>query len=131
MILDIIENAKKKKTLIGLNFYGSDNGFYCGYVLDYSEYFVIIQHFTKFGVYDGLLVHKLADIKYYETDTLYLNGIQMLIDNPKKVLEQTVPLKTTEKFAEEFTGLFEHFIGNKAYLVKFEMADDEIYVGFV
>ena len=75
MVLDIIEKSKNQKTPVGFNFYSSDNGFYCGFVLNYNEDFVIIQHFTKFGLYDGLLVHKLTDIKYFETETVYLNGI--------------------------------------------------------
>lgn len=131
MVLDIIEKSKNQKTLVGFNFYSSDNGFYCGFVLNYNEDFVIIQHFTKFGLYDGLLVHKLTDIKYFETETVYLNGIQLLIGKQNKILEQTFQLKNSNEFVEGFSNLFEHFIGNKDYLIKFELTDDEIYFGFV
>ena len=77
MILDIILKSKETKTLIGFNFYGSDNGFYCGYVLEFNDEFVIIQHFSKFGINDGILVHKLSDIKYFETETDY---VQILVE---------------------------------------------------
>lgn len=131
MVLDIIEKSKNSKTLVGFNFYGSDTGFYCGYVLEFNENFVIIQHFTKFGLYDGLLVHKLSDIKYYETETQYLKGIELAIKNHKLIAGQTYNLKKGNDFIESFNNLFESFIGNKEYLIKFEMNDDEIYFGFI
>ena len=131
MILDIIENSKNKRTLIGFNFYSSRNGFYCGFVLDYTDDFVVIQHFTRFGFYDGLLAHKLSDIQYYETDTVYLNGIQLLINNNRKIVEQTYRLKNDKTRTTSFTNLFESFIADKNYLVKFELTDEEVYFGFV
>jgi hypothetical protein len=131
MILDILQKSKETKTLIGFNFYGSDNGFYCGFVLDYSEVFVIIQHYSKFGINDGILVHKLTDIKYFETETDYLNGIQLLIDKPNEILGQTFKLGSDKEYLDSFTSLFENFIGNKDYFIKFEMTDDEIYFGLI
>ncbi len=129
MFLDILEKSKSEKKLVGLNCYGVDEGFYCGYVLQYSEGFVIIQHFTKFGIYDGILTLSLDDIKFIEFDTVYLKGIELLMNNPSLVLKQTYQLK--DKNDESFTHLFESFIGNKDYLIKFELADEDVYFGLV
>ena len=131
MILDVLQKSKEKRTLIGINLYGSDNGFYCGYVMDYNDAFVILQHYTKFGLSDGILVHKLADIKYFETETDYLKGIQLLIDSPNEILKQTFKTNNSNEILDSFTNLFESFIGNKDYFVKFEMNDDEIYFGLI
>ena len=131
MILDIIQKSKETETLIGFNFYGSDSGFYCGFVIDYNEVFVIIQHYSKFGMSDGILVHKLVDIKYFETETDYLNGIQLIIDNPIEILKQTFKININNGYLDSFTNLFESFIGNKDYFIKFEMTDDEIYFGLI
>ena len=131
MILDIIETSKQTRNLIGFNYYGSDKGFYCGYVLEYSEDFVIIQHFSKFGATDGILAHKISDIQYFETDNPYINGIQLFIKNQDKIQKQTYSLPKNKDIAESFSNLFESFIGNKEYLIKFELTDGEIYFGFI
>ncbi len=129
MFLDILEKSKSEKKLVELNCYGVAEGFYCGYVLAYNEEFVIVQHFTKFGIFDGILTLSLADIKFIESDTAYLKGIELLMNNQSLFLNQTFKLKG--KNEDSFTHLFESFIGNKDYLIKFELSDEDIYFGFI
>ncbi len=131
MIQDNLQKSKDTKNLIGFNFYGSSNDFFCGYVIDYNEEFVIIQEYSRFGISDGILVYKLEDIKYFETETNYLNAIQLLIENPNEIISQTFKTSTTKKHLNSFTSLFESFIGNKEYLIRFELNDDEIYYGLI
>lgn len=131
MILDILENSKKENKLIGLNLYGTEEGFYCGYVLEFTEDFVILQHFSKFGSSDGIVTVSLSDVKFIETDTVYINGIELLIKRQKEIFTQTYHLKSKNDFKSEFTTLFESFIGDKDYIIKFELDDDEIYFGFI
>ncbi len=80
---------------------------------------------------DGLLVHKLADIKYFEKETEYLNGIDLLVQKGSSVQKQTFSLSGNKELTEGFLSLFESFIGNKKYLIKFELNDGEIYFGFI
>ncbi|MBC7426401.1 MAG: hypothetical protein H7321_07685 [Bacteroidia bacterium] len=131
MIFDLLQKSKETKNLIGFNFYGSENGFYCGYILDYNETFVIIQHYSKFGVNDGILVHKISDIQYFEKETGYLKGIQYFINNQNEINSQTFLMNKNSEHLESFSNLFESFIGNKDYLIKFELTSDEIYFGFI
>lgn len=131
MILDLLEKSKETKSLIGFNYHGSDSGFYCGYVLEYNDEFIIIQHFSKFGVNDGILIHKISDIKYFESDTDYLNGIKLLANNQAVVQKQTYRLNQASNKLDSFVSLFESFIGSKDYLIKFELEYDEIYFGFI
>lgn len=131
MILDIFKKSKDTKEIIGFNFYGTDKGFYCGYVLKYTDDFVIIQHFTKFGERDGILVHKVSDIQYLDIETDYLKGLKYLIDHRSNFLPQTFSPKSVSEPLDEFNSLFQFLIGNKDYLVKFQLTDDDIYFGFV
>ncbi len=131
MIENLLQKSKETQRLIGFNLYGSDNGFYCGYVLDFNEEFVIIKHFTKFGVNDGFLVHKLADIKCLESDTDYLNGVELFIRNQESLLKETFKIHDNKLILENFTTIFEGLIGNKEHLIKFELNDDDIYFGFL
>jgi hypothetical protein len=43
----ILERSKHNKELLGLWKYNDDDGFWCGYVIDYNETLVKIQHYTK------------------------------------------------------------------------------------
>jgi hypothetical protein len=130
MIESTLQESKQKKSLVGMNYYGADDGFFCGYVVEYNSEFVVIQHYSKFGVPDGLLVHKIADIKYFEKDTEYLKGIKLLIENQELILKQTFLVYKKENL-ENFLTLFDSLTGNKDYLVKFELNDEEIFIGFV
>jgi hypothetical protein len=131
MVENLLKKSKETQSLVGFNFYGSDNGFYCGYVLDFNEDFIIIKHFSKFGVNDGHLVHKLSDIKYIESDTHYLNGIQLLIQNQNSLTNESFRIKDSKSVLDNFISLFESLIGNKEQLIKFELNDGEVYFGFL
>mgnify|MGYP001222923429 CR=1 FL=1 len=131
MILDILEKSKKENTLIGLNLYGTDEGFNWGSVLEYTDEYGILLHFSKFGTADGIVTLSLADIKFVETETTYLKGIELLITRQKEILAQTYHLKSKNDFKDGFTTLFESFIGNKDYLIKVELDDEEVYFGFI
>ena len=131
MILNLLNKSKTEKLLISLNLYGSDNGFYLGYVVDFSEEIVIIQHYNKFGLEDGLLTLNIADVKYFEIDTEYLKDIQFLISSKNRIQHQTLSVNDSDLAAESLTTLFEEFIGNKNYLIRFELMDEETYYGFL
>ena len=131
MIENILQESMQNKSLVGLNYYGSDNAFYCGYVLEYNEEFLILQHYSKFGVADGLLIHKLGDIKYVEKETEYLKGMKLLIENKDSAMQQKYKLKKGRNHVENFTMLLESMIGNRDHLIKFELNDGDLYFGFI
>lgn len=62
MLLDLIESSKKTKTLLGFHYYGSEDGFYCGYVVDYTD--AVIDHHAPAlpgaGV-QGTSIRRVAD----------------------------------------------------------------------
>jgi hypothetical protein len=131
MIENALLESKEKKSLVGLNYYGSSNGFYCGYVLEYDSEFIMLQHYTKYGVPDGILIHKISDIKYLEKDSEYLKGIKHLIKNKDSIAQQTFSVDKRQQNPNTFFSLLESLIGNRDYLVKFELNDEDIFVGFV
>ena len=131
MIETILKESRKNKTLVGLNYYGNDSGFFCGYVIEFNADFVVLQHYSKFGMPDGILVHKLADIKYFEKDTEYLRGIKLLIKHQELIHKQTFSLANKKGSIESLFFMLESLIGDKDYLVKFELYDGEIHFGFV
>ena len=80
ILFDILEKSKENKEIIGIWKYSDDDGFWAGYVKDYNENLVIIQHFTKYGKSDGIIVERIDNIKSVDFDDDYAKAMQCLID---------------------------------------------------
>lgn len=131
MYLNLLQQSKDARSLIGFNYYSSDSEFYCGYVLDFNEDFVIIQHFSKYGISDGVLMHKLSDVRYFESETVYLDGMKELIKNNSEIMVQTYEYTSDGLPIENYTQLLEKFIGDKNHLIKIELLNENVYFGFI
>jgi hypothetical protein len=84
----ILEQSKEAKQIVGFYTYKDEDEFWAGYVLDYNDEFVLIQHLSKLGLKDGIVLMKVDNIKSVETDEDYLNAIWLLMDNP--LVNQTI-----------------------------------------
>jgi hypothetical protein len=91
MFESILSESKSTKKIIGFNMFGSNGDFWCGYVLDYNSEVVIIQHFTKHGIKDGLIIEKLENIQSIDSDDDYSIAFEYLTANSAKILTQTIP----------------------------------------
>ncbi len=76
----ILERSKLNKELIGLWKYNDDEGFWCGYVIDYNENLVKIQHYTKYGKKDGIIIAQISDIQSVDFNDEYEKVMQCVID---------------------------------------------------
>jgi hypothetical protein len=130
MIEILLQRSMAHKTLVGFHEYNSES-YYCGYVINHTEDFVMIQHYSKFGVKDGILVRHLTDFKIFESESEYLKGLQTLIDHQEMIVKQKVNPSKIEDFNQHFTNLFEQYVGNKEVMIKFETNDGEIYFGYL
>ena len=81
----ILERSKLNKELLGLWKYNDDDGFWCGYVIDYNETLVKIQHYTKFGKPDGIIIAQIANIQSVDFDDEYAKAMQIVIDYSKEI----------------------------------------------
>ena len=86
----ILSDSQETKSLIGVRKYDDDNDFYVGYVVDYSDKIIVLQHITKYGLEDGLLIEQMENIESFETDSDYLLTYQLLFPNASKIEKQTV-----------------------------------------
>lgn len=130
MIENLLQESKETQCFLGFNMYGADAAFYCGYVLDFNDDFVIIKHISKYGLKDGFLIHKLSDIKYIESETDYLKGLKLLTQNQSS-LRESFRIEDGTAVLDQFITLFESMIGNKDYLIKIEFNNDDLYYGFL
>jgi len=89
----ILENSKANKELIGLWKYNDDEGFWCGYVINFNENFIKIQHYTKFGKKDGIIIAQMSDIESVDFQDDYAQAMQYVIDNADRLdNEVTIPI---------------------------------------
>ncbi len=86
----IIAHSKKTKTLIGVRKYNEGDDFYVGYIVDFNDKLIVLQHITKFGLEDGLIVEKIENIESFETEEDYVKSYQFLFDNQNKISNQTI-----------------------------------------
>jgi hypothetical protein len=80
ILLQTLERSKLNKELIGVWKYSDDESFWCGYVIDYNETLVQIQHYTKYGKPDGIIVSQILDIQSIDFNDDYSKAMQVVID---------------------------------------------------
>ena len=116
-ILDeIFSTSKKTKSLIGL--YNRDitiDDFCVGYIIDFDDLIVVIQHVTKYGVKDGIHVKQIANLDKLETQSDYLKTCQILFEN-----NDLLPKQTTETVSFSFSDNWQyHFLNDNSCIGEF------------
>lgn len=88
ILFEILRKSKENKEIIGIWKYSDDDGFWAGYVKDYNENLVVIQHFTNYGKSDGIIVERIDNIKSVDFDDDYAKAMQCLIDYSAQLDEE-------------------------------------------
>jgi hypothetical protein len=122
----ILFHSKKTRTLIGLHRIGNPDDFTVGYVVDYNDSFVVIQHVTKYGVEDGLHIEKLAKLEKIETDEDYIKSCQILLKN-----QNLLPKQSMKKVKFNFSEAWQYdLLNNNSYkgeLIAFELDGENLF----
>lgn len=125
----LLKESKDKKKIISIHSYERE-GFWCGYVENFSEELVYIRHFTKFGKEDGLVVENIENIKCFDSDDDYSRAYQYLIENHEKLeIGNLLDLKMVESENWEYEML--HQLAGMGVAVSIEINSDEIYIGTI
>ena len=130
-ITSLLEKSKQEKELLSFYIYGDDEKFWCGYVIDYSEEFVAIQHFTKLGEKDGIVIHPINQFERIDYKDTYIKSMEYIIEN--KALIQQVK-DANFKFSNKesyFLSLLNQLVGNKDIMGSFQISNNDYYTGYV
>ena len=76
----ILQESKNNKKLIGFRNYEDEDKLWCGYVKDFNDDLVLVQHFTEYGEMDGLILGKIEDIESVDSSSDYCSAIQYLAE---------------------------------------------------
>ena len=130
ILFDILKKSKENKEIIGIWKYNDDDGFWAGYVKDYTEELVTIQHFTKYGKSDGIIVERIENIKSVDFDDDYAKAMQCLIDYSTE-LDKDDPFELALNENEDWQiGVLKQIVGTKR-IARLEMNGSDYYSGFV
>ena len=127
----ILERSKLNKELIGIWKYNDDESFLCGYVIDYNETLVKMQHYTRYGKPDGIIISQIANIKNIDFDDEYAKAMQVVIDYSKEIEKEenlNLPLSESENWDFEIIKKLE---GNLNIVTSVEISNSEYYSGFI
>ena len=124
---EIFSNSKTTKSFIAL--YNRDiriDDFCVGYVIDFDDTFVVIQHVTKYGVMDGIHIKQTATLDKIETESDYLKTCQILFKD-----NELLPKQTTEKVKFSFSDNWQyHFLNDNSSigeLIAFDLSGEDFF----
>jgi len=130
MIRDILNKSKEQKKILGIWMYDDDDGFWSGYVKDFNEELVFIQHFTKYGKPDGVIVERIENIESIDFDDDYSRLMEYVIQNSDKLdIEPEVKFEITESENWQFE-LLDKQLGGKDRIVRIQVNANN-YCGLV
>ena len=131
IITKILERSKLNKELLGLWKYNDEDSFWCGYIIDYNETLIKIQHYTKYGKPDGIIIAQLANIKSVDFDDDYAKAMQVVIDYADEIEKETtfyINLSENDNWDFEIIKKLE---GNFDILSSIEISNSDYFSGFI
>jgi len=130
LLFEILKKSKENKEIIGIWKYHDDDGFWAGYVKDYNEELVTIQHFTKYGISDGIIVERIENIKSVDFDDEYTKAMQLLIDYSSELnKDQIFELELNED--EEWQNAILKQLEGTGRIARLEINGSDYFSGFV
>ena len=127
----ILERSKLNKELLGLWKYNEEDSFWCGHVIDYNETLLKIQHYTKYGKPDGIIIAQLENIKSVDFDDDYAKAMQVVIDYADEIEKETnfdITLSENDNWDFEIIKKLE---GNFDILSSIEISNSDYFSGFI
>jgi len=124
---EILSNSKDNKSLVGLYEAGTSvDDFLVGYVIDFDELFVVIQHVTKYGIKDGIHIKQIGNLEKIETQSDYIKTCQLLFED-----NELLPKQTKEKVNFSFTDNWQyHFLNDNSCigeLIAFDLSGEDYF----
>ena len=126
----ILAHSKANQTIIAIFQDPSGNDFWAGYILDYNEEFFTLQHITKYGKLDGIVIEPLYKIRRIDQDD-YCKCLQHIFKNNKE-LEEENPIQLTIPTEENWMyHTLNQLQDETDYMVRISIGNDSRFSGFI
>lgn len=130
LILEIIRESKDQNKFISIWNYSDNESFYFGKVLSFTDELTILQHYTKYGKKDGIIVLKNSEIISIDYDDEYTLYMSYVVKNSEKIFQE-------EEFVFDFIedenwqyNLLKQLEGKTNILTALDI-NNENYIGFI
>ncbi len=127
ILKEIFKKSKKTKKIIGIYERNIQYDDFCvGYVIDFNENFLVIQHVTKLGIKDGIHIKEILTIEKVETESEYIRTCQLLFDNPELLPKQ---ITNRVKLSSNDSWQYHFFTDNSCIgeLIAFSLKGDDLF----
>lgn len=126
----ILQYSKEHQYIIAIFQDPGGADFWAGYVLDYNEEFFIMQHLTKYGKKDGLILEPMYKVRRIDRDD-YCKCLQYIYDHNEELdKEQKVDLE----IPKEENWMYHTLLGMKGdtdNMIRIGIGNDTRFSGFV
>lgn len=129
--LDIFEKSKNTKEILTFTKYNDDETFWCGYVVDYSEEYVSIQHYTKYGKNDGIIIHPISNFQQIDYNDDYCKAMQCVVDYSDqidKINKIDIAFGLNENF---YLNILKQFLGETNIVISVQINNDMFFTGYI
>ena len=132
MINEVLEFSKINKELLGITLHG-ESEFWCGIVEDYSEEFIQLRHYTKYGELDGVAIEKISNIERIDITDDYIKALKIVIEQKEKIKDIEIKSRIFDDLNSEnwqYISL-KPFENDNYVLTSIQINSDNFYTGFV
>jgi hypothetical protein len=130
VLMELLEKSKSTKELLSFTKYG-DETFWFGYIKEYSEEFIAIQHFTKYGKNDGIIIHPLSGFQRIDYNDDYSKAMQCVIDYTDEIHK---PNKIDFDFKDSddfYSNILHKFLEQNSIILSIQIDNDEYLTGYI
>lgn len=130
ILIRLLERSKLTKEILEFWQYGNTDNFWAGYVIDYNETLVLIQHYSKYGQKDGILIWPIDKIQNIDYGNDYISCLQYIIEqvNDQSGIEFTFNLPNHDEWQFDLLVQLE---GNQDFFTSTELNGGSLYTGFI
>ena len=126
----LLQQSKDEKSIIAIFQDPTASDFWAGYILEYNEEFFVMQHITKFGKRDGLIIEPLYKIRRIDKDD-YCKCLQYVYNNNEDLDKQEEVVLNIPKEENWIYLTLNEFKGEQDYLIRVTINNETQFSGFV
>lgn len=125
-----LQYSKNNQSIIAIYNDAGGNNFWAGYILDYNDEFFTLQHISKFGKKDGILIEPFYNINRIDVDDYckclnYLKEHHQELDNESAI---EITATTDDNWMFQFLKQLEN---QTDFISRIQLNNDSRYSGFI
>jgi hypothetical protein len=130
ILTELLEKSKNTKELLSFTKYG-DETFWFGYIAEYSEEHIAIQHYTKYGKNDGIIIHSLSGFQRIDYHDDYSKAMQSVIDYSEEIHKPNKIVLNLDESENFYSNILRQFIKEKNIVISIQINNDEYSTGYI